>query len=268
MVQQLTMARRGLGRSSLTVPVIGMGTWQTFDTPADRRPIVDEAIAAGITLFDSSPMYGRAEDTLARAIDGRREGLQIATKVWTPDPRDGRKQIDHALTLFQRVEIYQIHNLVNWRAHLPVLETLKAQGRVVAVGATHYLTSAYDDLCALMGTGRLDTIQVPYNPARREVERRVLPVAADLGLGVLIHSPLRDGVLDHPPDAARLQELGVETWAQAVLKWIVSDERISCVLTATKTPGRPTENAQAGRPPWFDVRQRDWIASWVASRSR
>ncbi|HYM51404.1 MAG TPA: aldo/keto reductase [Candidatus Limnocylindrales bacterium] len=263
MARQLTMTRRKLGRTPLDVPVIGMGTWQTFDTRTDRRPIVEEAIEAGITLFDSSPMYGQAEETLARAIAGRRDQVTIATKVWTPDPAAGRQQVAHALDLFGRVEIYQVHNLVNWQAHLPILEALKGEGKVIAVGATHYLSSAYDELCALMRSGRLDMVQVPYNPVRREVERQVLPLAKELGLGVLVHSPLRDGVLSRSPDAGRLQALGVETWAQAVLKWIASDERVSCVLTATKTPGRPTENAQAGRPPWFDEGQRQWIASWV-----
>ena len=257
------MATRALGRTRLRVPVIGMGTWQTFDTDGDRRPLSEEAIAAGITLFDASPMYGRAEETLARAIRERRDEVTIATKVWTADPHEGRRQIDHALQLFGRVEIYQVHNLVNWQAHLPALEALQAEGRVAAVGATHYLAAAFDELCAVMRTGRLDMIQVPYNLARREVEHRVLPLAAELGLGVLVHSPLRDGVLDHPPEAARLRALGVDTWAQAVLKWIASDERVSGVLTATRTPGRPTENAQAGRPPWFDAEQRAWIASWV-----
>ena len=257
------MATRALGRMGLRVPVIGMGTWQTFDVDGDRRPLTEEAIAAGITLFDSSPMYGRAEETLARAVRGRRDEVTIATKVWTPDAHEGRRQIEHALRRFGRVEIYQVHNLVNWQAHLPALEALKAEGRVAAVGATHYLAPAFDDLCAVMRTGRIDMVQVPYNPLRREVEARVLPLAAELGLGVLVHSPLRDGVLDRAPEAARLRELGVDSWAQAVLKWIASDERISGVLTATRTPGRPTENAQAGRPPWFDAGQRAWIARWV-----
>jgi aryl-alcohol dehydrogenase-like predicted oxidoreductase len=256
MARQLTMAQRRLGRTSLEVPVIGMGTWQTFDTNADRQPIVEEALAGGITLFDSSPMYGRAEDVLAQALRGRRQEAMIATKVWTSDPAEGRDQIDHALRIFDRVEIYQVHNLVNWRAHLPVLERLKAEGKVVAVGATHYTASVLNELADLMRTGRLDMIQVPYNPRRREIEHRILPLAAELRLGVLVHSPLRSGVLDRRPDPGLLRDLGVETWAQAVLKWIASDERVSCVLSATKTPGRPTENAQAGQQPWFSEEQR------------
>jgi len=108
-----------------------------------------------------------------------------------------------------------------------------------------------------MRTARLDMIQVPYNPRRREAERRVFPLAAELGLGVLVHSPLRNGVLDSPPSPEEIKALGVKTWAQAILKWIASDRRVSCVLSATKTPGRPPENAQAGDPPWFDADQRE-----------
>jgi diketogulonate reductase-like aldo/keto reductase len=234
-----------------------MGTWQTFDTTADRTPIVDEALSAGINLFDSSPMYGRAEDTLAKALHERRDQAIIATKIWTSSAAEGREQAEHVVRLFGRVEIYQVHNLVNWKAQLKMLEALKGEGKVVAVGATHYDSGSFDELCDVMGTGRLDMIQVPYNPRRREAERRVFPLAAELGLGVLVHSPLRNGVLDDPPSPKEIRAYGVKTWAQAILKWIASDPRVSSVLSATRTPGRPTENAQAGDPPWFDTDQRE-----------
>jgi diketogulonate reductase-like aldo/keto reductase len=237
-----------------------MGTWQTFDTTEDRTPIVAEALSAGINLFDSSPMYGRAEDALARALTDRRSQAIIATKIWTSSPSEGREHATHVLRLFGRVEIYQVHNLVNWPAQLRLLEQLKGEGKVDAIGATHYDPSGFDDLCDLMATGRLDMIQVPYNPRRREAERRVLPLAAELGLGVLTHSPLRYGVLDRPAGSDAIKAFGVQTWVQAILKWIASDPRVSCVLTATKTPGRPTENAQAGDPPWFDADQRERLA--------
>jgi aryl-alcohol dehydrogenase-like predicted oxidoreductase len=246
------------------VPAIGMGTWQTFDTSADRTPIVDEALGAGIDLFDSSPMYGRAEDVLAQALGGRRDEAIIATKIWTDSESDGREQAEHALSLFGRVEIYQVHNLVNWPAQLRLLERLKTEKKVVAVGATHYLPSAFDDLGEVMRTGRLDMVQVPYNPRLRDAERLILPLADELGLGVVVHSPLRFGVLGRRIDRRVLAELGVETSAQAILKWIASDPRVSCVLTATKTPGRPTENAQAGNLPWFDPDQRERLAALLS----
>jgi diketogulonate reductase-like aldo/keto reductase len=236
--------------------VIGMGTWQTFDTREDRRPLVAEALAAGINLFDSSPMYGFAEDALARALSGRRQEAMIATKIWANTLAEGQDQAAHAVGLFGGVEIYQVHNLVAWQSQLRLLEQGKAEGRVLAIGATHYLPSAFDDLCDLMETGRLDMVQVPYNPRLRDAERRVLPLAAELGIGVLIHSPLRFGVLERRLDRRILRDLGVETQAQAVLKWIASDERVSGVLMATRTPGRPKENAHAGGPPWFGPEQR------------
>jgi diketogulonate reductase-like aldo/keto reductase len=241
-----------------------MGTWQTFDTAQDRTPIVDEALSVGINLFDSSPMYGQAEDVLAKALKGRRDRAIIATKIWTSSPSEGREQVTHVVRLFGRVEIYQVHNLVNWPAQLRLLEGLKGEGKLVAVGATHYDPGGFDDLCDVMATGRLDMIQVPYNPRRREAEQRVLPLAAELGLGVLTHSPLRYGVLEHPPARAQIEALGVQTWPQAVLKWITSDPRISCVLTATRTPGRPAENAEAGKAPWFGPDQRAQVAALLS----
>jgi len=251
--------RRQLGRTGIDVPAIGMGTWRTFDTDEDRRPLVEEAIAAGVDLFDTSPMYGRAEVTLARALDGIRDRARVATKVWTQSPAEGRRQAERALGLYGTVDVYQVHNLVNVPAHLPVLERLKADGRVGAVGATHYLESAFDDLAALMRTGRLDMVQIPYNPLRRRAERVLLPLAEELGLGVFVMSPLQGGVLDRRPSEEVLRELGVETWAQAILKWVASDPRVSAVLTATRRPGRPTENARAGCPPMFTPEQRELV---------
>src|ERR1700694_5472491 len=143
------MERRRLGQSELTVPVLGMGTWRTFDTDEDRRPVVEAAIESGIDLFDSSPMYGRAEATLARALQGIRERVLVATKIWTASPDEGRAQADHALKLFGRVDVYQVHNLVNVPAQLGLLEQLKKEGKVGAVGATHYQESAFNEMAAL-----------------------------------------------------------------------------------------------------------------------
>lgn len=254
------MDRRPLGGTSIEVPAIGMGTWLTFDTHEDRRPLVEEALAAGVDLFDSSPMYGRAEETLARALDGIRDRALIATKVWTEDAAEGRRQVEHALRLFGTVDVYQVHNLVNVPVQLRLVESLKAEGRVRAVGATHFSEGAFDELIGLMWSGRLDMVQVPYNPLRREAERAILPLARERGIGVFVMSPLQGGILDHRPSAAQLRALGVETWAQAVLKWIASDRRVSTVLTATRRPGRPAENAVAGEPPFFTAEQRELVA--------
>ena len=238
------------------MPVIGLGTWKTFDTDEDRTPIVDEALEAGVDLFDSSPMYGKAEDTLARALRGRRDRVVVATKVWTDSAEEGRRQAEHALSLYDSVDIFQVHNLVGLEVQLRLLEELHAAGRVRVVGATHYQAHAFPELMQLMRTGRLGMVQVPYNPLQPEAARAVLPLAQERGLGVLVMSPLQFGVLDARPSAAELRELGAQTWAEAVLKWIVSDPRVSCVLTATRTPGRITANARAGDRPFYTREQR------------
>jgi aryl-alcohol dehydrogenase-like predicted oxidoreductase len=258
--------RRRLGQAALNLPVIGMGTWRTFDTDEDRRPLVDAALEAGIDLFDSSPMYGRAEAALARALEGIPERAVVATKIWTASAEEGRSQADHALRLFGRVDIYQVHNLVNVPAQLAMLERLKNEGKVRAVGATHYQESAFQDLATLMRSGRLDMIQVPYNPLRRTAERDVLPLAESLGLGVFVMSPLQQGILDRRPTAAQLKQLDVETWAQAILKWIASDARVSTVLTATKDLDHVRENAVAGNPPFFTPDERALVVR-IAERA-
>lgn len=253
------MERRQLGVTGIEVPAIGMGTWRTFNTDEDRSPLVDEALAASIDLFDSSPMYGKAEDTLAKAIEGRRNRVLIATKIWTEDPAEGRRQAEHALGLFGTVDVYQVHNLVNVPVQLGLLERLKAEGKVRAVGATHYQGAAFGDLANLMRTKQLDAVQIPYNPLRREAEKVILPLAAELKLGVLVMSPLQGGILDRRPEPDQLRQLGVETWPEAILKWIASDPRVSTVLTATQRPGRPSENAKGGGAPMFNPEQRELV---------
>jgi aryl-alcohol dehydrogenase-like predicted oxidoreductase len=243
-----------------------MGTWRTFDTDEDRRPLVEIAIASGIDLFDSSPMYGRAEATLARGLAGIRERVVVATKIWTASAEEGAAQADHALRLFGHVDIYQVHNLVNVPAQLGLLERLKSEGKVRAVGATHYQESAFAELATLMRSRRLDMVQIPYNPLRRTAERELLPLAESLGLGVLVMSPLQQGILDRRPSPAQLKELGVETWAQAILKWVAGDPRVSTVLTATHQPDHVRDNAAAGDPPFFTPEQRT-LVSRIAERS-
>ncbi len=258
------------------VPVIGMGTWATFDVTsapdvADRRGVVDAALAAGTTLFDTSPMYGEAQRVLAAALHGRREHALVADKVWTPSAAEGREQIRRALAWYEgTIDIYQIHNLVAWEEHLPVLEELRTGDQVRAVGATHYKHAAFGELMKVMRTGRIQMIQVPYNAVDRVVEREVLPLAEELGLGVLVMQPLGSGKLvAHPPAARDLEPLarfGVRTWAQALLKWIVSDPRVHAVLPATSRAARATENAAAGQPPWFDPPAREYVATLAARR--
>ena len=260
-----------MGRTGLQVPVVGMGTWKTFDVHGaaaeqERRGIVDRALMHGCNLFDTSPMYGASEHVLAKALVGRRENVLVADKVWTPDPAEGRAQIASALEWYEgSVDIYQVHNLVAWQEHLPVLEDLQASGAVRVLGATHYQDPALPDLMRVMQTGRLGMIQIPYNVAHRTVEQELLPLAEELGLGVLVMEPLGKGQLARRlPRAralARLDGFNVRTWAQALLKWILSDPRVHCVIPATSKASHAEENALAGEPPWFDPETRAYVAS-------
>jgi aryl-alcohol dehydrogenase-like predicted oxidoreductase len=200
------MEVRRLGRSGLDVGVVGMGTWQTFDVRGAEaedgaRRVVDAALQGGTDFLDSSPMYGEAERVLAEALHGRRGHAKVATKVWARDAEEGRRQVGRALAWYGgRVELYQIHNLLAWREQLPLLEELRAGGRIGEIGATHYQASAFPELRRVMETGRIAAVQVPYNPREREVEREILPLAAELGLGVIVMRPFGEGgLLRRPP---------------------------------------------------------------------
>ena len=246
-----------------------MGTWRTFDVrgsrdDAHRRSIVDAALESGVTLFDSSPMYGEAERVLGAALAGRRPRGIVATKVWSTSRAEGQRQIERSLALFGgRVEVFQIHNLAGWRHHLPVLESLRADGRIDVIGATHYRHDAFPELMRVMETGRIQQVQIPYNALDRVVERDVLPLAAQLELGVLIMQPLGEGSLvRRSPSRDRMAPLraaGIATWAQALLKWILSDRRVHSVLPATTSIEHVYENAAAGDGPWLDEDQRAYV---------
>jgi aryl-alcohol dehydrogenase-like predicted oxidoreductase len=264
------MEQRALGQTGLTVPVVGMGTWRTFDVRgaagiANARAVVDTALAAGATLFYSSPMYGDAEAVLGGALAGRRDEALVATKVWARGVAEGEAQIQRALGLCGgRVDLYQIHNLVSWPEHLARLEQLRDTGQVRAIGATHYSPTAFDELRRVMDTRRITAIQIPYNPHERAVERAILPLAAELGLGVVVMRPFGEGaLLRRPPPAdalAPLRPFGVVTWAQALLKWVLSDPRCHVAIPATSRPQRMAENAAAGSPPWFGPEERALVA--------
>jgi aryl-alcohol dehydrogenase-like predicted oxidoreductase len=261
---------RSLGRSGLVVPVVGMGTWQTFDVKGDAaeanaHAVVEEALRGGANFFDTSPMYGEAERVLGEALAGRRGKALVATKVWASVLREGEEQIEAALRFYGGyVDLYQIHNLVNWREHLDVLEKLRDAGKIGAIGATHYQASEFDELMRVMKTGRIQAIQVPYNPRETTVEREILPLAQDLGLGVIVMRPLDQGKLANvnpaTVDLSPLEPFGVKTWAQAMLKWILSDPRCHVAIPATSRPERMRENAEAGRGPWFGALERDYVA--------
>jgi aryl-alcohol dehydrogenase-like predicted oxidoreductase len=270
----LTLEQRTLGRSGITAPVVGMGTWRTLDVQgrgAERRAraIVSEALDAGARLVDSSPMYGEAERVLGEALGDRRAEAIVATKVWASSVREGAAQVERALGFFQGyVDLYQVHNLLAWPEQLELLERHREEGAIGAIGATHYSPAAFAELATVMRTGRITAIQIPYNPLEREVEREILPLAEELQLGVLVMRPLgQKALVGRPPAPEALEPLrafGVHTWAQALLKWVLTDPRCHVAIPATSRPGRMTENAAAGSPPWLDEDARAYVGRLAA----
>jgi len=239
-------------------PVVGLGTWNTFGGDnAHAQQVVDAALDAGVRLFDSSPMYRGAEQSLGRALAGR--GV-VATKIWAPTVEEGRAQYRRQVEWFGHVEIEQIHNLVAWEQQLEWLANEREGGRVGKLGVTHYAPGAFDRIAEALRTKMFDVVQLPYNPHEREVEDELLPLASELGVAVIVMRPLAEGALaTKKVDPAALDELGVDTWAQALLKWALSDKRVDVVIPATTKPERTAENARAGEPPWFTPEQRAFV---------
>jgi aryl-alcohol dehydrogenase-like predicted oxidoreductase len=264
------METRAFGKTGFDVPVVGMGTWNTFDVQTEddeeqARAVVDSALGSGTTCFDSSPMYGEAERVLGLALRGRRHEATVMSKIWAGSVREGRQQAEAALDYFGGyIDVYQVHNLLNWREQLTLLEELKARAAIRVIGATHYHPSAFTELQEVMKTGRIASVQIPYNPLERDVEQAILPIAADLGLGVVVMRPFGErGLLRRMPTPADLEPLrpfGVTTWPQALLKWILSDTRCHVAIPATFDAAHVVENAQAGNPPWFGPEERAYVA--------
>jgi aryl-alcohol dehydrogenase-like predicted oxidoreductase len=248
-----------------------MGTWKTFDVrdPAAVRPVTDAALSGDAAFFDSSPMYGRAEHVLAETLGPRRAQAQIATKVWASSGREGREQIRQALAWYGgKIDLYQIHNLVAWREHLPYLEELQAKGSVGAIGITHYSSSAFSELATVLETGRVTAIQIPLNPQDREVERHLLPLAAARNIGVVVMRPLGQGFLARRAPAPRelgfLADFGLRTWPQALLNWGISDARVSVSIPATSSAAHMADNCAVGNARRFDAAARERVAALAA----
>jgi aryl-alcohol dehydrogenase-like predicted oxidoreductase len=265
--------RRRLGGSGLEVPVIGMGTWQTFDVrdPAQVQAVTDAAVAHGGVFFDSSPMYGNAEHVLAVTLGKRRRDVFVATKVWAGSAREGREQIRQAFEWYGgSVDLYQIHNLEAWETHLPYLEELKHQGRIRAIGITHWSAGQHKRMAAIVESGRVDAIQVAYNPQERDIEAELLPLAAARGVGVVLMRPLGKGALarQQPParDLAFLSDYGLRTWAQALLNWGVSDPRVTVSIPATRDVTHAVDNCAVGAARRFDGAARERVAALVTRR--
>jgi diketogulonate reductase-like aldo/keto reductase len=247
-------------------PVVGLGTWNTFGGDEELAgSVVGAALESGYRLFDSSPMYRGAEKSLGSALAGRRAEASIATKIWAGSVEEGREQYERQREWFGRVEIEQIHNLSAWQEQLAWLREERAAGRIDRVGVTHYSAGAFDELARALRTGDFDVVQLPLNPHERDSEHVLLPLAAELGVAVIVMRPLGEGALvRRPPPPEVLEELGVETWAQALLKWALSDDRVDVVIPATRDPEHARANAHAGEPPWYDAEQRRLVERFAA----
>jgi aryl-alcohol dehydrogenase-like predicted oxidoreductase len=268
------MEHRQLGSGGPEVPVVGLGSWRVFDLPASRQSVADDvlvaAFGAGTRAVDSSPMYGRSEAVLGSALRDVRRDAFVATKIWTPTVEDGRRQLEDQLGWFGgRVDLEQIHNLIAWREHLPVLEAARDEGKIGLLGATHWNPGAFDELATVMRTGRIRAVQIPLNPLERDAEAAILPLAEELGLGVVVMRPFGEGGLMPGPDPstlAGLEPFGVTTWAQALLKWVLSDPRVTVAIPATRDPRHAVLNAAAGQPPWFGPNERALVERLACSR--
>jgi diketogulonate reductase-like aldo/keto reductase len=250
--------------------VVGLGTWNTFDADEGlARELVDTAFAVGTRLFDTSPMYRGAERSLAAALAGRRDEAIVATKIWAGAVEEGRAQFHRQLDWYGgRIDVEQVHNLVGWRDHVGWLEQERAADRIGRLGVTHYSPSSFAELAEALRTRRFQVLQVPYNPWERDCERELLPLAAELDVAVLAMRPLggsgAHGRRTIEPPAEVLATLGVESWAEALLRWALADARIDAVIPATSKLQRVRENARAGSGRRFTSEQRALVERLAA----
>jgi len=260
---------RTLGRTGTGVPIVGLGTWRVFDLPsgrqADADSVVTGAFDGGVRVVDSSPMYGRAEAVLSHALGARRREAFVATKVWTSSVPDGRSHFNRQLAWFGgRIDLLQVHNLVAWREHLEWMERERGIGNIGWLGATTYSPGSFELLETVMRTGRIHAVQVPLNPRERAAEERILPLAAELGLGVVVMRPFGEGSLLGRAFPPELAAAGLSGWPDALLRWTLSDERVTVAIPASGTPEHAIGNAAVGSLPLLDPDIRDLIARFAA----
>jgi diketogulonate reductase-like aldo/keto reductase len=272
-------ATKKVPRSGAAVPVIGMGSWITFDVGDDtaaragRAEVLKAFFALGGGMIDSSPMYGSSEAVIGQGLAalGRPEGLFAATKVWTPGKDHGIRQMTESERLWgvRPFDLLQVHNLLGWEGHLETLLDWKAQGRVRHIGITTSHGRRHDELASIMTSQPIDFVQLTYNIEDREAERRLLPLAAEKGIAVIANRPLQRGALIDrlqgrplPPWAG---EMGAATWPQFLLKFIVTHPAVTCAIPATSRVDHMRENMAAGRGPMPGGKVRERMASYVES---
>jgi diketogulonate reductase-like aldo/keto reductase len=261
---------RPIPSSGEAIPVVGLGTWRTFDVgpaPAERAPlktVLQRFVELGGRVIDSSPMYGTAESVagdLAAEL-AVTDKLFFATKVWTSGREAGVAQIEQSFRRFRTKR--QIHNLLDWKTQLRTLRDFKQTGRIRYVGVTHYTASAYDELERVLRSEPLDFLQVNYSVGEREAERRILPLAAERGIAVLVNRPFSEGGLFQRVRGKALpawaSEIGCESWAQLLLKWVLGNPAATCVIPATSRPEHLGDNMKAGVGALPDEKMRNQIA--------
>jgi diketogulonate reductase-like aldo/keto reductase len=261
------------------LPVIGLGTSDTFDVdPATAAggpvgEVYDAFVSGGGTVLDSSPMYGRAEAVLGALMKarGNRQRMFVATKVWTRGREAGAKQIAESMRLLgtPRLDLLQIHNLLDWREHAITLRDLKAKGGVRYTGITHYTVASHADLKAVLTEQKFDFVQLNYSIATRDAEDTLLPFCQDRGIAVLVNRAFEDGRLFQmtkgrplPPWAA---DFDCTSWAQFFLKYVIAHPAVTCVIPATSKPKNQLDNLRGGTGRLPDARTREKMVEYLAA---
>jgi diketogulonate reductase-like aldo/keto reductase len=270
---------RPIPSSGEAIPAVGLGTWRVFDVGAaasQRDPLKDvlgRFVALGGRVIDSSPMYGTAESVVGDLAGdlGITEKLFLATKVWTSGREAGVAQMETSMRRLRarRLDLMQIHNLLDWRTHLATLRAWKEAGRIRYLGVTHYTSSAYDELERVLRSEPLDFVQVNYSLGEREAERRILPVARERGVAVLVNRPFSEGGLFQRVRGRTLPDWAAEfdcaSWAQFFLKWILAHPAVTCVIPGTSRPEHLVDNMGAARGRLPDAASRERMTSLIAS---
>jgi diketogulonate reductase-like aldo/keto reductase len=268
------MLERRIPRTGEALPVVGLGTWQAFDVAGDAtrmaqaRDALGAFVERGGRLVDSSPMYGASEAVVGRlaAELGGPAPLFVATKVWTSGREAGIRQMEASMDRLgvERLDLMQVHNLLDVATHLGTLAAWKASGRVRYVGVTHYHAGAHADLERLLTRGDVDFVQVNYSLAEPEAERRLLRAAADSRTAVIVNRPFAAGAMmrrvngRRPPEWAA--EIGCTGWAQLFLKWIIAHPAVTCVIPASRNPQHIADNLAAASGPLPDEAMRRRMA--------
>ena len=272
------MLTRAIPASGERLPLIGLGTYSVFDVEsspgeiATRKHIVERLVAAGGSLLDTSPMYNRSERVIGDVIRAgvAREDLFLATKVWINGREDGVRQMRRSAELMNTevIDLMQVHNLRDTAAHMDTIREWQEDGRIRYSGLTHYTAGAHDALAREMKKFRPDFIQINYSMGEREAEDRVLPLAQDLGVAVLINRPYQAGRLFRAVSGRELPGFAQEfasSWGQFFLKFIVSHPAVTCAIPATSKPQHMIDNLGAGLGAMPDPAMRTRMADYFAN---